>query len=111
MMQTQRLSIVKEFTEPAVVAVKHMNPCGVGVGTDIHEAYTRAYEADPVSIFGGIIANREIDKATAEKLHEIFLEIVIAPSFSQEALEVLQSKKNLRLLTINIEKATSASKN
>ena len=75
------------------------------VGTDIHEAYTRAYEADPVSIFGGIIAaNREIDKATAEKLHEIFLEIVIAPSFSQEALEVLQSKKNLRLLTINIEK-------
>lgn len=62
--------------------------------------------------FGGIIAaNREIDKATAEKLHEIFLEIVIAPSFSQEALEVLQSKKNLRLLTINIEKATSASKN
>lgn len=105
------LSIVKEFTEPAVVAVKHMNPCGVGVGADIHEAYTRAYEADPVSIFGGIIAaNREIDKATAEKLHEIFLEIVIAPSFSQEALEVLQSKKNLRLLTVNIEKATTASK-
>ena len=58
MMQTQRLSIVKEFTEPAVVAVKHMNPCGVGVGTDIHEAYTRAYEADPVSIFGGIIAKK-----------------------------------------------------
>ncbi|MFJ8356429.1 bifunctional phosphoribosylaminoimidazolecarboxamide formyltransferase/IMP cyclohydrolase [Bacillus paramycoides] len=105
------LSIVKEFTEPAVVAVKHMNPCGVGVGADIHEAYTRAYEADPVSIFGGIIAaNREIDKATAEKLHEIFLEIVIAPSFSQEALEVLQSKKNLRLLTVNIEKAMTASK-
>lgn len=105
------LSIVKEFTEPAVVAVKHMNPCGVGVGTDIYEAYTRAYEADPVSIFGGIIAaNREIDKATAEKLHEIFLEIIIAPSFSKEALEVLQSKKNLRLLTVNIEKATSASK-
>ncbi|MED1410473.1 bifunctional phosphoribosylaminoimidazolecarboxamide formyltransferase/IMP cyclohydrolase [Bacillus paramycoides] len=105
------LSIVKEFTEPAVVAVKHMNPCGVGVGADIHEAYIRAYEADPVSIFGGIIAaNREIDKATAEKLHEIFLEIVIAPSFSQEALEVLQSKKNLRLLTVNIEKATTASK-
>ncbi|PEX83136.1 bifunctional phosphoribosylaminoimidazolecarboxamide formyltransferase/IMP cyclohydrolase [Bacillus cereus] len=105
------LGIVKEFTEPAVVAVKHMNPCGVGVGIDIHEAYTRAYEADPVSIFGGIIAaNREIDKATAEKLHEIFLEIIIAPSFSKEALEVLQSKKNLRLLTVNIEKATSASK-
>ncbi|MCM3735738.1 bifunctional phosphoribosylaminoimidazolecarboxamide formyltransferase/IMP cyclohydrolase [Bacillus cytotoxicus] len=105
------LSIVKEFTEPAVVAVKHMNPCGVGVGTDIQEAYTRAYEADPVSIFGGIIAaNREIDKATAEKLHEIFLEIIIAPSFSQEALEVLQSKKNLRLLTVDIAKAETASK-
>ncbi|MFD3447595.1 bifunctional phosphoribosylaminoimidazolecarboxamide formyltransferase/IMP cyclohydrolase [Microbacteriaceae bacterium 4G12] len=105
------LNIVKEFTQPAVVAVKHMNPCGVGVGADIHEAYTRAYEADPVSIFGGIIAaNREIDKATAEKLHEIFLEIIIAPSFSQEALEVLQSKKNLRLLTIDIAKAKTASK-
>ena len=102
---------MKEFTEPAVVAVKHMNPCGVGVGTDIHEAYTRAYEASSIH-FGGIIAaNREIDKATAEKLHEIFLEIIIAPSFSKEALEVLQSKKNLRLLTVNIEKATSASKN
>ncbi|MDC2865238.1 bifunctional phosphoribosylaminoimidazolecarboxamide formyltransferase/IMP cyclohydrolase [Bacillus sp. BP-3] len=105
------LSIVKEFTEPAVVAVKHMNPCGVGVGADIHEAYTRAYEADSVSIFGGIIAaNREIDKATAEKLHEIFLEIIIAPSFSEEALEVLQSKKNLRLLTVDIAKVRAASK-
>ncbi|GAA3317361.1 hypothetical protein GCM10020331_015890 [Ectobacillus funiculus] len=62
------LSIVKEFTEPAVVAVKHMNPCGVGVGSTIEEAYERAYAADPVSIFGGIVAaNREIDKATAEK--------------------------------------------
>lgn len=105
------LSIVKEFTEPAVVAVKHMNPCGVGVGVDIHEAYTRAYEADPVSIFGGIIAaNREIDKATAEKLHEVFLEIVIAPSFSEEALQVLQNKKNLRLLTVDIAKEDVASK-
>jgi phosphoribosylaminoimidazolecarboxamide formyltransferase/IMP cyclohydrolase len=105
------LSIVKEFTEPAVVAVKHMNPCGVGVGSTIEEAYERAYAADPVSIFGGIVAaNREIDKATAEKLHEIFLEIVIAPSFSKEALEVLQGKKNLRLLTIDIAKSAAASK-
>lgn len=99
------LDIVKEFTEPAVVAVKHMNPCGVGVGKDVFEAYDRAYSADPVSIFGGIIAtNREVDKATAEKMHEIFLEIVIAPSFSKEAIEVLTSKKNLRLLTLDIEK-------
>lgn len=105
------LSIVKEFTEPAVVAVKHMNPCGVGVGSTIEEAYDRAYAADPVSIFGGIVAaNREIDKATAEKLHEIFLEIVIAPSFSKEALEVLQGKKNIRLLTIDIAKSAAASK-
>jgi len=91
--------------------VKHMNPCGVGVGSTIEEAYERAYAADPVSIFGGIVAaNREIDKATAEKLHEIFLEIVIAPSFSKEALEVLQGKKNIRLLTIDIAKSAAASK-
>lgn len=95
------LQIVKEFTAPAAVAVKHMNPCGVGTGEDIFAAFTKAYEADPVSIFGGIIAlNREVDKATAEKLHEIFLEIIIAPSFSEEAVEVLTAKKNLRLLTI-----------
>lgn len=95
------LQIVKEFTEPAVVAVKHMNPCGVGTGEDSYSAFTRAFAADPVSIFGGIVAfNREVDKKTAEKLHEIFLEIVIAPSFSEEALEILTSKKNLRLLTI-----------
>ena len=63
-------------------------------GQTIFEAYEKAYEADPTSIFGGIVAlNREVDKATAEKLHEIFLEIVIAPSFSEEAIEVLTSKK------------------
>lgn len=95
------LQIVKEFTEPAAVAVKHMNPCGVGTGEDVYTAFTKAFAADPVSIFGGIIAlNREVDKATAEKLHEIFLEIVIAPSFSAEALDILTGKKNLRLLTI-----------
>ncbi|MFS0862741.1 bifunctional phosphoribosylaminoimidazolecarboxamide formyltransferase/IMP cyclohydrolase [Fredinandcohnia sp. 179-A 10B2 NHS] len=97
------LQIVKEFTEPAVVAVKHMNPCGVGVGTTIEEAYQKAYEADSTSIFGGIVAlNREVDASTAQKLHEIFLEIVIAPSFSEEAFEILSSKKNIRLLTVNI---------
>lgn len=93
------LQIVKEFSDPAVIAVKHMNPCGVGIGNNVFEAYCKAYEADPVSIFGGIVAaNGEIDKATAEKLHEIFLEIVIAPSYSAEALEILQKKKNIRLL-------------
>ncbi|WP_413376174.1 bifunctional phosphoribosylaminoimidazolecarboxamide formyltransferase/IMP cyclohydrolase [Alkalihalobacillus sp. 1P02AB] len=97
------LAIVKEFDLPAAVAVKHMNPCGVGTGETIEAAYEAAYQADPVSIFGGIIAlNREVDQATALKLKEIFLEIIIAPSFTEEALDVLTSKKNLRLLTIDV---------
>ncbi|HWL25129.1 MAG TPA: bifunctional phosphoribosylaminoimidazolecarboxamide formyltransferase/IMP cyclohydrolase [Ureibacillus sp.] len=96
------LQIVKEFDLPAAVAVKHMNPCGVGTGTNIEEAFDKAYEADPTSIFGGIIAlNREVDVATAEKLSAIFLEIIIAPSFTEEALEILTKKKNIRLMTIN----------
>ncbi|MFD1886783.1 bifunctional phosphoribosylaminoimidazolecarboxamide formyltransferase/IMP cyclohydrolase [Paenibacillus wenxiniae] len=93
------LQIVKEFTEPAVVAVKHMNPCGVGVGTTIAEAYNKAYTADPTSIFGGIVAaNRVIDAETAQPLSEIFLEIVLAPDFTPEALDILTKKKNIRLL-------------
>lgn len=95
------LQIVKEFTEPAAVAVKHMNPCGIGTGTNSFAAFEKAFAADPVSIFGGIIAfNSEVDAQTAGKLHEIFLEIIIAPSFSEEALSILTAKKNLRLLTI-----------
>lgn len=105
------LSIVKEFTEPAVVALKHMNPCGVGVGATVEEAFDKAYAADPVSIFGGIIAtNREVDGATALKMKEIFLEIIIAPSFSEEALEILTSKKNLRLLTLSFTEEKKAEK-
>ncbi|KMJ57313.1 phosphoribosylaminoimidazolecarboxamide formyltransferase [Bacillus sp. LL01] len=97
------LQIVKEFKDPTVVAVKHMNPCGVGTGETTVEAYRRAYKADPVSIFGGIIAfNTEVDKETAELLHELFLEIVIAPSFSEDALTVLKQKKNLRLLLVDM---------
>jgi phosphoribosylaminoimidazolecarboxamide formyltransferase/IMP cyclohydrolase len=93
------LQIVKEFTEPAVVAVKHMNPCGVGVGASVLEAFEKAYAADPVSIFGGIVAaNRIVDEDTANLLKDIFLEIVIAPGFTQEALAVLTKKKNIRLL-------------
>ncbi|WP_313804252.1 bifunctional phosphoribosylaminoimidazolecarboxamide formyltransferase/IMP cyclohydrolase [Cytobacillus sp.] len=95
------LQIVKEFTEPAAVAVKHMNPCGIGSGTTVYDAFSKAFAADPVSIFGGIIAfNREVDEETARKLYEIFLEIIIAPAFTKEALEILTGKKNLRLLTI-----------
>jgi phosphoribosylaminoimidazolecarboxamide formyltransferase / IMP cyclohydrolase len=98
------LSIVKEFSKPAVVAVKHMNPCGVGIGDNIEQAFDRAYAADSVSIFGGIIAaNKEIDAKTALKMKEIFLEIIIAPSFTSKALEILSQKKNLRLLQIHIE--------
>jgi len=93
------LALVKEFSEPAVVAVKHMNPCGVGVGATVLEAYRKAHDADPTSIFGGIVAaNRPIDRATAERMHEIFLEIVLAPDFEPEALALLQKKKNIRLL-------------
>ncbi|MFY0519760.1 bifunctional phosphoribosylaminoimidazolecarboxamide formyltransferase/IMP cyclohydrolase [Lysinibacillus sp. UGB7] len=98
------LQIVKEFKMPAAVAVKHMNPCGVGTGVTLEEAFDKAYEADSTSIFGGIIAlNREVDAPTAEKLSHIFLEIIIAPSFSQEALAILTQKKNIRLLTIPFE--------
>jgi phosphoribosylaminoimidazolecarboxamide formyltransferase / IMP cyclohydrolase len=105
------LDIVKEFREPAVVAVKHMNPCGVGTSETIEEAYQKAYEADPVSIFGGIVAaNREIDRETALKMKEIFLEIIIAPSFNEEALEVLTQKKNLRLLTLPIDEKDTPEK-
>jgi len=95
------LELLKEFDEPTVVAVKHANPCGVGTGKDIYEAFMNAYEADKVSIFGGIVAvNREIDAKTAEEMNKIFLEIIIAPSFSREALEILKQKKNLRLLRL-----------
>ncbi|CAH2717270.1 Bifunctional purine biosynthesis protein PurH [Neobacillus rhizosphaerae] len=103
------LQIVKEFSEPAAVAVKHMNPCGVGTGKTGFEAFEKAFAADPVSIFGGIVAfNREVDEKTAGKLREIFLEIIIAPSFSKEALAILTAKKNLRLLTIPFDQAQKA---
>jgi len=95
------LELLKEFDEPTVVAVKHANPCGVGSADTIYEAYMKAYEADPVSIFGGIVAaNREIDAKTAEEMNKIFLEIVIAPSFTEEALDILKNKKNIRLLKL-----------
>ncbi|WP_100371659.1 bifunctional phosphoribosylaminoimidazolecarboxamide formyltransferase/IMP cyclohydrolase [Bacillus sp. FJAT-45037] len=105
------LAIVKEFMQPAAVAVKHMNPCGVGTGQTIEEAYDKAFDADHVSIFGGIIAlNKEVDASTALKMKEIFLEIIIAPSFTKEALAILQEKKNLRLLTVETTKAASTEK-
>lgn len=96
------LQIVREFPMPAAVAVKHMNPCGVGTGADLAEAFRKAYEADSTSIFGGIIAlNREVDEETARMLKDIFLEIIIAPSFSEAAFRILSAKKNIRLLTVD----------
>ncbi|MGB8954976.1 MAG: bifunctional phosphoribosylaminoimidazolecarboxamide formyltransferase/IMP cyclohydrolase, partial [Tumebacillaceae bacterium] len=95
------LSIVQEYDQPAAVAVKHTNPCGVGIAETIFDAFQKAYESDPVSIFGGIIAlNREVDAATAQKMSEIFLEIILAPSFTEEAFEILAKKKNIRLMTV-----------
>lgn len=98
------LQIVREFSEPFCVGLKHMNPCGAGVGKDIAEAWKRAYEADKVSIYGGIVAmNRPLTKEVAEMMKPIFLEIVIAPKFEPEALEVFASKKNLRLLEVKMD--------
>ncbi|MDR0853423.1 MAG: bifunctional phosphoribosylaminoimidazolecarboxamide formyltransferase/IMP cyclohydrolase [Clostridiales Family XIII bacterium] len=101
------LFCLREFDEPTVVAVKHANPCGVASDTTIAKAYKKAHDADPVSIFGGIIAaNLEIDRETAEEINKIFAEIVIAPSFSDEAFKILSKKKNIRLLELgDMEKA------
>lgn len=97
------LNITREFDEPFCVGVKHMNPCGSAVGKTIAEAWRKAYEADKTSIFGGIVAaNREIDLETAQMLKPIFLEIVMAPSFAPDALELLQTKKNLRILKVDM---------
>ncbi|OQC13047.1 MAG: Bifunctional purine biosynthesis protein PurH [Firmicutes bacterium ADurb.Bin080] len=96
------VELLKEFYgEPTVVAVKHANPCGVATAGSIYEAYFKAYEADPVSIYGGIVAcNGTVDQRTANEMVKIFLEIVIAPDYTDEALEVLRTKKNLRVLKL-----------
>lgn len=95
------IELLKEFDRPTVVAVKHSNPCGVASADSVYEAYKAAYECDPVSIFGGIVAcNRTVDKETAEEMVKIFLEIVVAPDFTDEALEVLKKKPNLRVLRL-----------
>ena len=98
------LNIVREFGDkPFCVGLKHMNPCGAAIGKDGVEAWKKAYEADTVSIFGGIVAtNCEVNKEMAELMKPIFLEIIMAPSFSAEALEVLTTKKNLRLLEVDM---------
>ena len=96
------LELLREFDTTAVVAVKHGNPCGVGVADEVSEAYRLAYEADPVSVFGGIVVtNATVDAATAEQMSKIFLEIIVAPKFTDEALAILTKKKNLRLLELD----------
>ncbi len=102
------LNIVREFKEPFCVGLKHMNPCGAATGKDVVEAWTKAYEADKVSIFGGIVAtNCTVTREVAELMKPIFLEIIMAPKFDKEALEVLETKKNLRLLEVDMEGAVA----
>ncbi|MEE3462790.1 MAG: bifunctional phosphoribosylaminoimidazolecarboxamide formyltransferase/IMP cyclohydrolase [Candidatus Cryptobacteroides sp.] len=97
------LCIVREFSEPFCVGLKHMNPCGSAVGKDVVDAWQKTYEGDKTSIFGGIVAfNREVNLAVAELLKPIFLEIIMAPSFAPDALELLSTKKNLRLLKVDM---------
>ncbi|MBQ5845005.1 MAG: bifunctional phosphoribosylaminoimidazolecarboxamide formyltransferase/IMP cyclohydrolase [Alistipes sp.] len=100
------LNIVREFDEPFCVALKHMNPCGAAIGKTIEEAWSAAYEADKVSIYGGIVAvNRPLTAEVALGMKPIFLEIVMAPDFTAEALEILSAKKNLRLLKVDMTKS------
>lgn len=104
------LNIVREFGDvPFCVGLKHMNPCGAAIGKDVVDAWTKAYEADKVSIFGGIVAtNCEVSREAAELMKPIFLEIIMAPKFSEGALEVLCTKKNLRLLEVDMSADTAS---
>ncbi|MBT5363660.1 MAG: bifunctional phosphoribosylaminoimidazolecarboxamide formyltransferase/IMP cyclohydrolase, partial [Candidatus Marinimicrobia bacterium] len=95
------LACIREFDGPACVVVKHSNPCGVAIGSELLDVYTRAFNADSLSAFGGIIAfNRTCTKSVAEAISKVFVEIVLSPNFEPEALEVFKKKKNLRVLEI-----------
>jgi phosphoribosylaminoimidazolecarboxamide formyltransferase/IMP cyclohydrolase len=94
--------LVTELSDPSCVIVKHTNPCGTGVGAGPLEAYARAWECDPMSAFGGIVAfNRRLDGATAQKLAEVFVEAVIAPGYEPDAKKALAAKKNLRVMDMD----------
>lgn len=96
------LELLKEYEEPTVVACKHGNPCGVGSAPTLFEAWKKAYEADKVSIFGGIVTlNREVTKEIAKEMASIFLEVIVAPSYTEEALDILKAKKNVRVLQLD----------
>ncbi len=95
------LNLIREFSEPACAVIKHTNPCGVAIGSDITEVFNHAYNADALSAFGGVIVlNRDCTKAIAEEIAKVFAEIVIAPDYEPEALTILSAKKNLRLLAV-----------
>ena len=103
------LNIARDFDKPFCVALKHMNPCGAAVAETIEEAWQKAYEADTVSIYGGIvICNRTITKEIALGMKPIFLEIVIAPDFTDEAMEIFATKKNLRVIQVDMTKTNEA---
>lgn len=100
------LDLLREFNEPAVVAVKHANPCGVGIAKNVHSAYLKAYESDPVSIFGGIVVtNGKVTVQMAADMVKTFLEIIVAPDFEEDALKIFAEKRKnariLRLPTVN----------
>lgn len=105
------LSIVREFHgTPFCVGLKHMNPCGAAIGKDVVEVWTKAYNADRVSIFGGIVAtNQEITLEVAEMMKPVFLEIIMAPHFTQEAFDLLSTKKNIRLIEVTMDSASATS--
>src|ERR1700754_2661792 len=90
---------VHDFTAPCVAVIKHANPCGIAVGSDVAEAHRRAHACDPVSAFGGVIAvNRPVSRAMAEQVAEVFTEVIVAPDYEDGAIEILQGKKNIRIL-------------
>ena len=93
---------VSDFTEPACCALKHNTPCGFAIGEDCYDAYIKAYNVDKMSIFGGIVSfNRTVDAKIANELVKIFLEVIAAPEYTQEALDILKTKKNLRVIKFN----------
>lgn len=102
------LQMIREFDQPTCVAVKHANPCGVGTANHLVAAFDKAYQADPVSIFGGVLAfNQTVDQAVAKAINKLFIEIVIAPDYTDDALDILKQKKNIRLLKQSLEKVIS----
>ncbi|MDW7678945.1 MAG: bifunctional phosphoribosylaminoimidazolecarboxamide formyltransferase/IMP cyclohydrolase, partial [bacterium] len=106
------VKMVTSFESPCSVIVKHSNPCGVGVGENLLEAFTKAIATDTVSAFGGIFGfNRKLDLNTAQQLHKIFIEVVVAPDFEHDALELLAKKKNVRVLKLNLKEAFDAELN